>query len=43
MYNFSASEMDQWGKALATKPEDMNSTPTTHMVEGKNWLLQADP
>jgi hypothetical protein len=31
--------MAQWGRVLATKPDDLSSDPGTHMVEGENELL----
>lgn len=31
---------NQWGKTLATKPDDLNSTPRTHVVDEGNWLWQ---
>lgn len=33
-----ASEMAQRVKSLATKPNDLNLVPGTHMVEGENRL-----
>lgn len=32
--------MAQWAKAHATKPDDLNSVPRTHTMEGKIQLLQ---
>lgn len=29
-----AGKMAQWVKSLAAKPDDLSSTPTTHMVDG---------
>lgn len=34
--NFDAQQI----KALSAKPDNLNSTPRTHMVEVENWLLQ---
>jgi hypothetical protein len=33
--------MAQQGRALAAKPEDLNSVPETHMVEVENLLQKA--
>jgi hypothetical protein len=30
-----AGEMAQWVKALAAKPDNLNSIPRTHMMEGE--------
>jgi hypothetical protein len=35
----TAGEMSQQAKALTTKPEDLRSVPSTHMVAGENQLL----
>jgi hypothetical protein len=32
--------MAQQIKVLATKPEDLSSTPENHMLEGENQFLQ---
>lgn len=36
-----ASEMAQRVKSLAAKTSNLTSSPGGHVVEGKNWLLQA--
>jgi hypothetical protein len=32
----------QWVKVLATKPEDLSSTPRTYTVGGEKQLLEVD-
>lgn len=32
--------MVQWVKVLATRSDNLNSTPGSHMVEGENGLLK---
>lgn len=32
--------MAQQVRILASKPEDLNSVPGTHVVKGESWLLQ---
>lgn len=33
--------MAQWIMKLAPKPDDPRLIPETHVLEGKNWFLQA--
>jgi hypothetical protein len=35
-----AGKIAQWVLELSTNPEDLSLIPKTHMVEGKNCLLQ---
>lgn len=35
---YHAVKLVQQGKELATKPDDLNEIPGTHMVEGEKWL-----
>lgn len=35
-----AGEMARWVKALATKPDDLSSSPGAHLVERENSLLR---
>lgn len=36
-----AGDLAQWVKAPAARPDDLNSVPRTHMVDGKNWYLES--
>lgn len=38
--NLWASEMVQWIKEIATKPDNLNSVLRTHMVEAEDCFLQ---
>lgn len=42
MHHPGLAKLVEGVKVPATKPEDMSSGPT-HMVEGENKLLHADP
>ena len=35
---YQASEIGHQLKEFAAKPEDLSSIPTTHQMEGANWL-----
>lgn len=35
--------MNQQGKVLATRPEDLGSVPETHKVQGESKVLQVVP
>jgi hypothetical protein len=34
------SKIAQWEMTLTTKPEDSNSSPGTHILEGRNNFLK---
>lgn len=35
-----ATEMTQWVKVLAIKPDNLNEIPGTHSLDRKNWLIR---